>query len=163
MVEAHWAAERRAASGPHTEQPPYSILCRGIEADVLDVCTRYGMGVLTWSPLSGGWLTGKYRRGVANPGDTSRATDWIGDLDNPKFERRIDTVEELLKLSETKGVPLARLANAWVLRHPAVTSAIIGPRTLEQLEDSLASLDVEFIDDEVSRIDELVQPGQTVL
>ncbi|HEY8021054.1 MAG TPA: aldo/keto reductase, partial [Thermoanaerobaculia bacterium] len=122
---------------------------------------RLGMGNIVWSPLEGGWLSGKYRQG--NPRDTARAKQWIGDLDNPKFARRRAVVDELWKVVEPKGVPLARFATAWVLRHPAVTSAIIGPRTLEQLEDSLQALAVTVSDDEAAAVDRLVPPGTAAL
>lgn len=112
--------------------------------------------------LAGGWLTGKYRRGEENPEDTTRARKWVGDLDDPKFHKRLEVVEELVPMAENRGIPLARLANAWVLRNDDVTSAIIGPRTMDQLEDSLACLRVEITDEEAERIDELVPPGTTV-
>jgi aryl-alcohol dehydrogenase-like predicted oxidoreductase len=124
---------------------------------------KLGLGNIVWSPLEGGWLTGKYRRETGNPKDSSRAERWIGDLDNPKFARRLDIVEQLLPMAEAKGIPLARFANAWALRHPAVTSVIIGPRTQEQLEDSLQIVDVSFTEEELRRIDELVPPGSSAL
>ena len=163
IVETLWISERHGFERFVSLQPPYSILRRVMEREHFPMTRRFGIGNIVWSPLEGGWLTGKYRRGAANPADSHRAANWVGDLDDPKFERRIDTVEELLKIATGKGVPLARLANAWVLRNPAVTSAIIGPRTMEQLEDSLASLEVEISDDEARRIDELVAPGASVL
>jgi aryl-alcohol dehydrogenase-like predicted oxidoreductase len=115
------------------------------------------------TPLEGGWLTGKYRRGADNPLDSARSKTWVGDLGNPKFQRRLDVVEQLIPLAEAKGIPLARFANAWALRHPAVTSVIIGPRTLEQLEDSLGVPDVQITAEEAAAIDRLVPPGTSVL
>src|SRR5436305_14528792 len=114
-------------------------------------------------PLEGGWLTAKYRRETGNPKDSQRAAAWIGDLENPKFQRRLDVVEQLVPLAEQKGVSLARFANAWALRNPAVTSVIIGPRTMEQLEDSLGAVDVQLTGEEAARIDELVPPGTSAL
>jgi aryl-alcohol dehydrogenase-like predicted oxidoreductase len=118
---------------------------------------------MVWSPLEGGWLTGKYRKGRGNPGDSQRATHWVGDLDNPKFQRRLAVVEELLPMAEAKGATLARFSLAWALRHPAVTSSIIGPRTMAQLEDCLGAVDTEITPEEAGRIDDLVPPGTSVL
>jgi aryl-alcohol dehydrogenase-like predicted oxidoreductase len=160
IVEAQWAAERRGRERFVCEQPPYSILARGIERAVLPTCQRYGMGVIPWSPLAGGWLTGKYRRGMDKP-DTHRARR-IPQRYNPTLpenQRKLDVVEELLKVAADAGVPLTHLANAWVLEHPAVTSAIIGPRTMEQLTDVLAGIDVRLDGAVLDRIDEIVPPG----
>jgi len=122
-----------------------------------------GLGNIVWSPLEGGWLAGKYRRATGNPMDTLRAQRMIGDLSNPKFQHRLDVVEELLPLAEAKGVSLARFANAWALSNPAVTSIILGPRTMEHLEDSLAALDVQITPDDSAAIDRLVPPGTSAL
>jgi aryl-alcohol dehydrogenase-like predicted oxidoreductase len=161
IVEALWASDRHGWERFVSLQPPYSILRRSMEAEHFPMTMRFGMGNIVWSPLEGGWLSGKYRQG--NPRDTTRAKQWIGDLDNPKFAWRKAVVDELWKVVEPKGVPLARFATAWVLRHPAVTSAIIGPRTLEQLEDSLQALAVTVSDDEAAAVDRLVPPGTAAL
>lgn len=163
LVETLWTSDRRGLERFACLQPPYSILRRVMEADHFPACRRYGLGVIVWSPLEGGWLTGKYRRGAANPKHSRRAEQWIGDLGNAKFARRLAVVEELVALAERKGVPLARLANAWALRHPAVTAAIIGPRTMEQLEDSLEAPAVEITPEDAAEIDRLVPPGTSVL
>jgi aryl-alcohol dehydrogenase-like predicted oxidoreductase len=134
-----------------------------MEAEHFPMTMKHGIGNIVWSPLEGGWLSGKYRRDGANPKDSTRAEKWIGDIENPKFQRRLDIVEKLLPLAAAKGVPLARFANAWALRHPAVTSVIIGPRTMEQLEDSLLALDVTITDDDARQIDALVPPGTSAL
>jgi aryl-alcohol dehydrogenase-like predicted oxidoreductase len=163
IVETLWISERRGCERFVCFQPPYSILRRVMEAEHFPMTLRFGIGNIVWSPLEGGWLTGKYRQGAVNPQDSKRAEAWIGDLANPKFQRRLEIVEQLLPLAEAKGVPLARFANAWALRHPAVTSVIVGPRTLEQLEDSLAALEVTITDEDAARIDELVPPGTSAL
>ena len=163
IVESLWISERHGCERFVSLQPPYSILRRVMELEHFPMCQKFGLGNVVWSPLEGGWLTGKYRRGSANPRDSRRAEQWIGDVDNPKFRRRLDVVEELLPLAAAKGVPLARFANAWALRHPAVTSVILGPRTLEQLEDSLGALDVQITDEEAAKIDALVPPGTSAL
>lgn len=163
IVETLWISETNGWERFVSLQPPYSILRRVMEAEHFPMTRHFGLGNIVWSPLEGGWLTGKYRKDQQNPEDTTRAEKWVGDLDNPKFRKRLEVVEELVPMAEEKGIPLARFANAWVLRNDDVTSAIIGPRTMEQLEDSLRCLDVEITDEEASRIDELVPPGTTVL
>ena len=160
LVEAWWRAEVGGHVRFRTEQPPYSILARHVEASVLPTCQRLGLGVLVWAPLQGGWLTGKYRRGVAVPAGSRAATN--PDHFDAGHERKLDLVEALLALAADAGVPLAHLALAFVLAHPAVTSAIIGPRTLDQLEDLLGADQVRLGDDLLDRIDALVVPGETL-
>src|SRR5947208_12718336 len=165
IVEAQWAAERRGRERFVSEQPPYSILARGVEADVLPVCQRYGMGVIAWSPLAGGWLTGKYRRGEDPPAGSRMTRGRIPDrfsLEKPENQAKLDVVEELARIAADAGVSLTHLALAWVVEHPAVTSAIIGPRTPEQLDDLLAGQEVRLGDTVLDRIDELVPPGTTL-
>ena len=163
IVESLWISERHGWERFVSLQPPYSILRRVMELEHFPMCRRFGIGNIVWSPLEGGWLTGKYRRDAGNPQDSQRAQKWIGDLSNPKFQRRLDVVEQLVPLAAAKGISLARFANAWALRHPAVTSAIIGPRTLEQLEDSLGAIDVQITDEDAAAIDRLVPPGSSAL
>lgn len=163
MVQTLWLADRRGWEPFVCLQPPYSILRRAMEAEHFPMSRRFGIGNVVWSPLEGGWLTGKYRRGRSNPEDSPRAASWIGDLDNPKFARRLEVVEELVPWARAKGRPLAELALAWVLANPDVTSALMGPRTLEQLESCLAALEVEITADDRAKIDRLVPPGSTVL
>jgi aryl-alcohol dehydrogenase-like predicted oxidoreductase len=163
IVEALWLADRHGWERFVALQPPYSILRRVVELEHFPMTEHFGIGNLVWSPLEGGWLTGKYRRGAANPKDSPRAEDWIGDTASPKFERRLAIVEQLLPLAAARGATLAQLANAWVLRHPAVHSAIIGPRTMEQLEDSLGALGIVISTEDAARIDQLVPPGTSVL
>ena len=163
IVETLWISERNGWERFVSLQPPYSILRRVMETEHFPMTQRFGIANIVWSPLEGGWLSGKYRRESGNPRDTERSRKWIGDIENPKFRRRLDIVEQLLPMAEEKGVPLARLANAWALRHPAVTSVILGPRTREQLDDSLEALNVQITDEEARRIDELVPPGTSAL
>ena len=162
IVEAQWVAERRGRERFACEQPPYSIFARGVEADVLPICQRYRMGVIAWSPLNTGWLTGKYRRGHEPPPGSRGARNWAGRFDTPESQRKLDLVEELLKLASDAGMSLTHLAQAWVVRHPAVTSAIIGPRTTEHLADLLAGEDVALDDAPLDRVDELVPPGTNI-
>jgi aryl-alcohol dehydrogenase-like predicted oxidoreductase len=163
IVETLWISDRHGWERFVSLQPPYSILRRVMEAEHFPMSLKFGIANIVWSPLEGGWLSGKYRRGAGNPKDSQRAEKWIGDIDNPKFQRRLDIVEKLLPMAEAKGVPLARFANAWALRHPAVTSVILGPRTMEQLEDSLKTLDVQITDEDARQIDGLVPPGTSAL
>src|SRR5919112_347944 len=142
IVEAQWTAEKRGRERFQCEQPPYSIFVRGIETAVLPTCRNYGMGVIPWSPLAGGWLTGRFRRGGETTSHRARRVPDRYDLSKPENQRKLDLVEELLKVAADAGLPLTHLALAWVLDHPAVSSAIIGPRTMEQLVDLLPAMDV---------------------
>ena len=160
IVEAQWVAQKRGRERFVCEQPPYSLLVRGIEADVLPTCQRYGMGVIPWSPLAGGWLTGRWRKGQDAP-DSSRARRLPHryDLSLPFNQRKLDAVEQYALLAEETGISLIHMAIAFVLRHPGVTSPIIGPRTMEQIESQLGATEVELSDDVLDRIDEIVPPG----
>jgi aryl-alcohol dehydrogenase-like predicted oxidoreductase len=160
IVEAQWVAERRGRERFMCEQPPYSLLVRGIEADVLPTCRRYGLGVITWSPLAGGWLSGRWRKGVEPP-KSSRAERLPQrfDLSIPGNQGKLEMTESLALLAEEAGMTLIEMAIAFVIRHPAVTSAIIGPRTMEQLESQLTAADVQLSGDVLDRIDEIVEPG----
>jgi aryl-alcohol dehydrogenase-like predicted oxidoreductase len=163
IVAAQWVAERRGRERFVCEQPPYSLLVRGVEADVLPTCRRYGMGVIPWSPLAGGWLTGRWRKGQEPPQSTrAQRLPQRYDLSLPENQRKLDAVEQLAQLAEELGISLIHLAVAFVIRHPAVTAAIIGPRTMEQLESQLGAVDVELSDDVLDRIDEIVPPGTTI-
>jgi len=156
-------AEQRGRERFRCEQPPYSIFARGVETAVLPTCKKYGMGVIPWSPLAGGWLTGKYRKGDPTPttGRAARIPDRFN-FDLPENQRKLDLVEDLLKLAADAGVSLTHLSMAFVLEHPAVSSAIIGPRTMDQLTDVLAGADVQLTQDVLDEIDKLVAPGTNV-
>jgi aryl-alcohol dehydrogenase-like predicted oxidoreductase len=163
IVEAQWTAERRGRERFVTEQPPYSLLVRGIEKDVLPTCARYGLGVIPWSPLAGGWLTGRWRLGQEPPQST-RAQRIPGryDLSIPENQRKLEAADALARLAEEAGLSLVHLALAFVLQHPAVTAPIVGPRTMEQLESQLGAVDVELDGALLDRIDEIVPPGTNV-
>jgi aryl-alcohol dehydrogenase-like predicted oxidoreductase len=156
IVEAQWVAERRGLARFRTEQPCYSILNRGIEAEVLPVAQRYGMGTLVWSPLAKGMLTGRIRKGQQT--DLRRAAIFTSFRD----EARLDAVERIIPVAEKAGLRMTHLAMAFAIAHPGVTSAIIGPRTMEQLDDLLAGIDVALTDDILDAIDEIVPPGTDV-
>ena len=163
IVEAQWASERRGLGRFVTEQPPYSLLVRGIERDVLPTCQRHGMGVIPWSPLAGGWLSGRWRKGRDAPG-SSRAERIPAryDLSRPENQRKLDAVEQLAQLAEELDVTLIRLAIAFTLHHPAVTAPIIGPRTMEQLESQLGAEQVTLSDEVLDRIDAIAPPGENL-
>jgi aryl-alcohol dehydrogenase-like predicted oxidoreductase len=159
IVEAQWTAERRGLSRYVCEQPPYSILVRGIEAEVLPTCQRYGMGVIPWSPLAGGWLSGRYRKGTEHTSHRAERIPARYDLSVPENQRKLDAVEQLAELAAQAGISLIHLALAFVVRHPAVTAAIVGPRTLEQLEGQLGAVDVTLSGELLDAIDQIVPPG----
>jgi aryl-alcohol dehydrogenase-like predicted oxidoreductase len=166
IVEAQWTAERRGRERFVSEQPPYSILMRGIERAVLPTCARYGIGVIPWSPLAGGLLTGRYRKGQPTP-EGSRLARGFGsqaasERQRAAHEQRLEVVESLVKVAADAGVSLTHLAHAFVLEHPAVTSAIIGPRTMEQLDDVLAGSELRLDEATLDAIDEAVRPGTDI-
>jgi len=163
IVEAEWTARERRLERFVTEQPAYSILVRAIEADILPTCRRHGIGVLSYSPLAGGWLSGRWRKDAGQQA-SSRATRLPErfDLSQPGNRRKLDATEELAQLAEEAGLTLIQLAIAFVVNHPAITSAIIGPRTMEQLDGQLAAADVVLDTAVLDRIDEIVAPGTTV-
>ncbi|HET9871874.1 MAG TPA: aldo/keto reductase [Propionibacteriaceae bacterium] len=163
IVEAQWVARERGFQRFVTEQPAYSMLVRRIEDDILPTCQRHGMGVLSYSPLTGGWLSGRWRKDSGQQ-DSSRASRLPErfDLSQPANQRKLDAVEELAQLADDTGITLIQMAIAFVLTHPAITSAIIGPRTMEQFEGQLAAADVVLEADVLDRIDDIVAPGTTV-
>jgi aryl-alcohol dehydrogenase-like predicted oxidoreductase len=164
IVEAQWTAERRARERFRCEQPPYSLLTRAIEADVLPACARYGMGVIVWSPLAGGWLSGRYRKDGESPG-TSRRAQMLPqrfDMSLPANQRKLEAVEALAGVAQEAGISMVELALEFAIAHPAVTSAIVGPRTMEQLEGQLAALEGSLDPALLDRIDEIVAPGINV-
>jgi aryl-alcohol dehydrogenase-like predicted oxidoreductase len=162
IVEAQWTAQDRGRERFRSEQPPYSILTRGIEAEVLPTCQRYGMGVIPYSPLAGGWLSGRYRKDADVTGPMSYARQRLAnrfDMSLPENQRKLEAAEQLAELADHAGLTLVQLAIAFVLRHPAVTAPIIGPRTMEHLESQLAAADVTLSGDVLDQIDKIVPPG----
>jgi len=181
IVEARHCADQRGHVRFRCNQPPYSIFVRGIEREVLGVCQRYGMGVICWSPLNSGWLTGRYRHGAEfavsprslipmnRPRDETesgfgrpRLPYPVLDMSLSQNQRKLDLVDRLLSLSDASGLSMVDIAIAFTLTHPALTSAIIGPRTLQQLTDQLPSVSVRLSDDVLDEIDRIVPPGTDV-
>jgi aryl-alcohol dehydrogenase-like predicted oxidoreductase len=162
MVEAQWRARERRLERFRTEQPPYSLLVRSIELDVLPTAQRHGMGILTYSPLSGGWLSGSW---TADSSPTSPARQRLAarfDMSLPENQRKLEAVDALQQVADDAGVSMIELAIAFVVNHPGVTSAIIGPRTMEQLESQLPGADAVLDAATLDRIDEIVKPGVTI-
>ena len=163
IVRAQWVARERGHRRFVCEQPPYSILARGVEADVLPTCAEFGMGVIAWSPLAGGWLSGRWRKGSEQL--TSRRSAMIPqryDLSLPANQAKLEAADALARLAEESGMSLIHLALAFVIRHPAVTAAIIGPRTMEHLDSQLGAADAQLDTAVLDRIDEIVAPGITI-
>ena len=163
IVKAQWVARDHGTQRFVCEQPPYSLLARGVEADVLPTCLEHGMGVIPWSPLGGGWLSGRWRKGAGTL--TSRRAAMLParyDLSIPENQAKLDAADALGQLADEAGITLIELALAFVLRHPAVTSAIIGPRTLEQLESQLGAPEIVLDTELLDRVDQIVKPGVTV-
>ncbi len=157
IVEAQWVAEQHGLARFRAEQPSYSILNRGIEREVLPTCQKYGMGVMVWSPLAMGMLTGRYRK---NQQTDSRRTKF-----NPKYmtdEGKLNAIEQLIPVAEDAGLSLTHMAMAFAIAHPGVTSANLGPRTMEQIDDLLAGAEVVLHDDVLNQIDKIVPPGTDV-
>jgi aryl-alcohol dehydrogenase-like predicted oxidoreductase len=160
IVEAQWVAERRGRERFVCEQPPYSILTRGVELDVLPTCQRYGLGVIAWGPLGGGWLSGKWRLGAAQvTSGRSERLPFKYDVSRPENQRKLSAVDVLATVAHEAELTLPELAIAWVVTHPAVTSAIIGPRTMDQLQGLLGAGDLALRSDVLDRIDAVVAPG----
>jgi len=162
IVEAQWTARERHLARFVSEQPPYSLLARGIEADVLPTCQRHNMAVIPWSPLAGGWLSGKWRKG--NPPTSKRAQRIPAryDMSLPVNQRKLEATDALAQLADEAGMSLLHMALAFVIKHPAITSAIIGPRTMEQLESQLAAADIDLDNALLDRIDGVVAPGTNI-
>jgi aryl-alcohol dehydrogenase-like predicted oxidoreductase len=160
IVEAHWASERRGLGRFVTEQPPYSILVRTAERDVLPIAERYGMGVIPWSPLAGGWLTGRYRKGQELPTRArTQLTPGRFDMSRPDNQAKLEAVEQLAVLAGDAGLSMVHMSLAFTLAHPGVTAPIVGPRTMEQLEGQLGAAEVTLGSDVLDRIDGIVPPG----
>lgn len=168
LVEAYSVADRRGLARMSCEQTPYSIFAREPERDVFPVTQHYGMGALVWSPLAGGWLTGKYQRGATIPEDSriARASGWGQKrgaaryhLDRPGNQRKLDLLEGLAKVADQAGLSLTHLAVAFTLAHPAVAATILGPRTPAQLQDLLGGAMIRLDSDTLDAIDRIVAPG----
>ena len=163
IVEAQWVAERRGRERFRCEQPPYSLLVRGVEADVLPTCQRHGMGVIPWSPLAGGWLSGRYRVGADLPESArARRLPHRYDMSVPGNQHKLEAADALARLAEEAGMTLIEMALAFVIRHPAVTAAIIGPRTMDHLESQLPAADTVLSVDLLDAIDGIVPPGRNI-
>lgn len=162
IVQAQWVSQQRGRERFRTEQPPYSMLVRGIEKDVLPVAQAYGMGVISWSPLAGGWLSGKFGAGKENVSRRAERMPARYDLTMPGNQRKLDAVIELTSVADEAGLSLIEMALAFVLEHPVISAAIIGPRTMEQLDSQLGAPMIQLETDVLDRIDTIVAPGTNV-
>jgi aryl-alcohol dehydrogenase-like predicted oxidoreductase len=162
IVEAQWASREQRLARFVCEQPPYSLLARGIEADVLPTCQRHNMAVIPWSPLAGGWLSGKWRKGTTPTSARAQRIPARYDMSLPANQRKLEAVDALAQLADEGGMSLVHMAIAFVLKHPGITSAIIGPRTMEQLESQLAAADLDLPEALLDRIDVVVPPGSNI-
>lgn len=162
VVEAQWAAEKRNLSRFVTEQPPYSMLVRGIERDILPLAQKYGMGIIPWSPLAGGWLSGTFGEGKPNTSRRAERLPGRYDMSLPANQQKLEIVNQLAQLASDADLTLIELALGFVLEHPAVTAAIIGPRTMEQLESQLTAPEVRLDTALLDAIDAIVPPGTNV-
>jgi aryl-alcohol dehydrogenase-like predicted oxidoreductase len=167
MVQSLWVSDRKGYERFISTQPPYSIFSRDVEREIFPVCERFGFGAIVWSPLEGGWLAGRYRFGQPAPADSRAANEtefgmFVRDnfsLDSPRGQRRLEIVEELIGLAAELNASLAAYATAWVLRHKAVSAAIVGPRLSRHLDASLEALSVAIPPEHLEKIDALVAPG----
>jgi aryl-alcohol dehydrogenase-like predicted oxidoreductase len=159
IVEAQWMARERNLQRFRTEQPPYSLLVRGIEVDVLPVAQRHGMGILTYSPLAGGWLSGRWSADATPTSPARKRLAARFDMSLAENQRKLEAVQALGEVAEDAGLSLIELAIGFVVNHPAVTSAIVGPRTMEQLDSQLPAADVTLWPEHLDRIDEIVPAG----
>jgi aryl-alcohol dehydrogenase-like predicted oxidoreductase len=162
IVEAQWAARDRRRERFRTEQPPYSLLVRGIELDVLPTAARHGMGILTYSPLAGGWLSGRWDADATPTSPARRRLAARFDMSRPENQRKLEATQALAEVAGDAGVSLLELAIAFVVNHPAVTSAIIGPRPMEQLDGQMPAADLALDAAVLDRIDEIVRPGVNI-
>jgi aryl-alcohol dehydrogenase-like predicted oxidoreductase len=160
MVESFMVSKEYGLNRFVCTQPPYNLLDRRVERELIPMCQTYGVAVIPWSPLAGGTLTGKYRRDEPIPGDARFANMTGARYARFLNERMHDVIEGLEPLAAEKGVPLSQLALAWVHSRPGVTSAIIGPRTMEQFDDNMAALNVELTEEDLLLIDEIAPPGE---
>jgi aryl-alcohol dehydrogenase-like predicted oxidoreductase len=162
LEEAQWAAQRAGYASPLSEQPPYSLLARHVERDVLPTCQRLEIGVVTWAPLNGGWLTGKYSENTPPRGSRAEREPLHFDFESPYHERKASAVAGLNNIAQEEGLTLPHLSLSFVLEHPAVTSALLGPRTVEQLGDLLGAENISLTTEALDQIDDLVKPGETI-
>ncbi|HET7560369.1 MAG TPA: aldo/keto reductase [Limnochordia bacterium] len=158
IVESLWTADARRLARFDCEQPPYSLFVRAVENDVLKVTRKYGLGVIPWSPLAGGWLSGKYKAGAALP-EGSRGAKRNWDLTTESAQKRLAALPKLEQIAAEAGKSLSQFALGWVLSHPAVTAPIIGPRTMEQLEDNLGAVGWTVTPEMRQAVDQVVPPG----
>jgi aryl-alcohol dehydrogenase-like predicted oxidoreductase len=162
MMESLWVSKEHGLNRFVCAQPPYNLMDRRVERELAPMCRTYGIGIMAWSPLAGGFLTGKYKRGESRPGD-ARHAERTPDTTSALFsDRAFDVAETLQKIGKEKDCSASQIALAWCKIQPGITSPIIGPRTMEHLEDNLGSMAVEFTKEDLSAIDAVSPPGRSV-
>lgn len=152
LMKALWTSERHGWERFVSQQIHYSLQAREAETELVPVSIDQGLAILVWSPIAGGLLSGKYRRGVEAPAGSRHLGDW----NEPPIhneDKLYDTIETLVAIGEERGVSAAQIALAYILAKPAVTSVIVGARTEDQLADNLASAQLVLAEDELSRLD----------
>jgi aryl-alcohol dehydrogenase-like predicted oxidoreductase len=165
IVEAQWAAARRSRERFRTEQCQYSLLARNPEREIFPACRNYGLGAIAWSPLGAGWLTGDWGTGKANTPKSQPRAEAIParyDLSLPANQRRLETVDQIQLVAQASGLSMTQLALAFVLEHPSLCSAVIGPMTVTELKEDLSAIDVRLTPEILDRLDEIVPPGEHV-
>lgn len=163
VVESLWASKELGLNRFVTEQPPYHLLDRRIERELIPVARTYGLALIPWSPLAGGFLTGKYRRGEQSPEDSRYGLEPRRLGRNHFVEEAFDVLDVVEAIAKEKGCTPGQVALAWCKDQPDITSPIIGPRTMEQLEDNLGAVEVEITDDDRGRLDEVAPPGRAMV
>lgn len=167
VMEAMWAAKELGLNRFISEQPPYHLLDRSIERELIPMAQTYGIAILPWSPLARGFLTGKYKRGEDIPGDTRLASDMQGPWKKRTGQhfsaRAYDLLDVIVRMAEEKGCTPSQIALAWCEGKAGVTSVIIGPRTMEQLTDNMGAIEIDLTDDDHAKIDEVAEPEMAIV
>jgi aryl-alcohol dehydrogenase-like predicted oxidoreductase len=162
MMESLWVSKELGLNRFVCTQPPYNLMDRRVERELAPMCITYGIGIIPWAPLAGGFLTGKYKRGEAPPSNARHAVRTFDTTRALFADRAFDVIETLETMGKEKGCSASQIALAWCKAQPGITSPIIGPRTMEQLEDNLGSLTVEFTAEDISKMDAVAPPGRAV-
>jgi len=167
IIESLWVSRDLGLNRFVTEQPPYHLLDRSIERELVPLAQSYGLAILPWSPLARGFLSGKYRRGQEIPGESRVARDMQGPMaERTKrhfSELAYAVLDEVEAIAKEKNATDSQIALAWCMNQPAITSPIIGPRTMDHLKDNLAAADVVITAADRARLDTVSEPEQAIV